>query len=313
MQSFWHKLPKPIIALAPMAGITDSSFRLLCREHGADVVYTEMVSVAGLTHGSENTKRFLQFNKKERPVVLQLFGSRPEEFVQASKLVAQAGFDGIDINFGCPAKKVNRNDAGCTLMNNLDRVYDIIQATCEATKLPVSIKLRNGKGQVTAEQLVKKVLDLPIQAIMVHGRTFEQAFSGESDWQQIKKIRTIYPGILLANGGLDTPAKAQSVITELAVDGIGIGQGCWGKPWFFSQIKEQLRFNRYTQPTWAQIKRILLTHAELMAADKNNDNLVEFRKHVLRYVNGHEKATALRKQLVTINSYQDLVNIIQQF
>jgi tRNA-dihydrouridine synthase len=195
--NFWQAVKKPILALAPMAGITDSGFRSICKQFGADVLYTEMVSAAGLCYDSRKTSQYLKFKKSERPIVAQLFGSQPEQFARAAQIVTRAGFNGIDINFGCPARKVVKNESGASLMDNLNKAYDIIAAVCNNTSLPVSIKIRNSKGQTTATQLVKTIRDLPVQAIMIHGRSFEQGFHGEPDWEEIKKVRQIYPEFYL--------------------------------------------------------------------------------------------------------------------
>ncbi|MFH1667780.1 MAG: tRNA-dihydrouridine synthase [Candidatus Komeilibacteria bacterium] len=308
MRNCWQKLNKPILALAPMAGITDSSFRLICKKYGADIVYTEMVSAAGLCHGSQKTLNYLKFNKKEQPVILQLFGSKPEQFAKAAQIVEQAGFAGIDINFGCPAKKVIQNESGATLMNNLDRAYDIIEATCNATSLPISIKMRNSKGTTTAYDFVSKTKDLPIAAIMIHGRSFEQDFSGDANWDQIKKVRKIYQGILLANGGIYSPQTAKQVISKLDIDGLGLAQGIQGKPWLFQQIKDYLKKDKYNELSWSQIKKIILEHAKLAMQDK--DNLIEMRKHLLWYVKNQPNAKELRQELVKIESLEDIENIL---
>ncbi len=311
MINFWEKLKKPIIALAPMAGITDSSFRVICKKYKADVLYTEMVSVAGLTFESAKTLRYLKFKNKEKPVVLQLFGSNPEQFAIAAKMATKAGFSGIDINFGCPARKVVQNNSGCTLMDNLNNSYKIIKATCEATSLPVSIKMRRSKGTTTASMLIARIKNLPVQAIMIHGRSFEQGFTGNPEWEEIKKIRKIYNGILLANGGIYNPETAKKVIEKTNADGIGLAQGVWGKPWLFKQIKTYLKTNKYTTPNWTQIKKTILKHAKLVVKDKNN--LIEFRKHLLWYVKGHSHAKELKKELVQITTLNDIKTILKRF
>jgi len=311
MNNFWLKLKKPIIALAPMAGITDSSFRIICKEYGADVLYTEMVSAAGLTFEGAKTLKYLKFKNEEKPVALQLFGSNPEQFAKAAKMVERAGFSGIDINFGCPAKKVVQNQSGCTLMNNLDNAYAIIKATCEATSLPVSIKMRKSKGKTTASMFVDKVKDLPIQAIMIHGRSFEQGFTNDPTWEEIIKVRKIYKGILLANGGIYTPEEAKKVLEITKADGIGLAQGAWGKPWLFKQVKDYLKNGKYTELDWPDVKKVIIKHAKLSVKDK--DNLIELRKHLLWYVKGHPQAKELKKELVQITALKDIQSILIKY
>lgn len=189
-KNFWQKIKKPILALAPMAGITDSAFRQICIRHGADVTYSEMASVSALFFKPAKTLELVRFTKKERPYVVQLFGNIPEHFAVATKIITQEiKPDGIDINFGCPAKKVFKHGSGCALMPKIELAREIILAVCNNTKLPVSIKIRAGiKGKdalqcvSTATEFIEKTKDLPYSAVMVHGRTYEGGFSSIVDW-----------------------------------------------------------------------------------------------------------------------------------
>ncbi|MFZ2970689.1 MAG: tRNA-dihydrouridine synthase family protein, partial [Minisyncoccia bacterium] len=172
MPNFWKKLKKPILALAPMAGYTNSSFRQICKKYGADVVYSEMASAVALNYGGKKTIELLKFQKTERPYVVQLFGNDPKYFKNAAKAVTEIiKPDGIDINMGCPAKKVFSNGSGAALMKDKKKAREIIKETLKGTKLPVSIKIRSKAGDVTACQFVKFIKDLPIKAIMIHGRS----------------------------------------------------------------------------------------------------------------------------------------------
>jgi len=193
--NFWIKLKKrkqPILALAPMAGITDTAFRQLCKMYGADVVYTEMISADALYYDSKKTLMMLKFKKTEQPVVIQLFGKHPERFTKAAHLAESFGFAGIDINFGCPARKVAGHGGGVTLMRDLEKSYQIIEKTLQGTTLPVSIKLRSSikdltqQKTITALEFIEAVNDLPISAIMIHGRPYENPFYAEIDYQMIK-------------------------------------------------------------------------------------------------------------------------------
>ena len=208
MKNFWHKLKKraelgePILALAPMAGITDSAFRQIAKSFGADVVYSEMASAAALTYNHEKTLELLKFSKKERPYVVQLFGAKPEHFAKAVQIVEKKiKPDGFDINFGCPVKKVARQGAGAVLMNDLKLSREIVEACLKNTNLPVSIKIRSRVGAITALDFLKNLADLDISAVMIHGRSMAQGQRGEVDWKIIKKSRPLVKGVLLANGG----------------------------------------------------------------------------------------------------------------
>ena len=307
MKNFWQKLNsknKPILALAPMAGSTDLAFRLMCKKYGADVVYTEMVSAAGLFYDDKKTGYFLKTTKSEKPVVCQLFGFDSEHFAKAVKVVEKAGFDGIDINFGCPAKKVVKNFSGVALMDDLDKSYEIVKVVCENTSLPVSIKIRNSKGKVMAVDLIERVKDLNISAIMIHGRSYEQGFTGEPDWTQLKKIRELFDCVILANGGINSVEKAKSALENSGADGLGLATGVWGKPWLFEDIKRDLRSKKTKTKNWSDIKKTILTHAKLV--EKHELTFIEFRKHLLWYVKGLPSARELRNEFIKIDSIKQL-------
>ena len=318
MKSFWTKLKKPIIALAPLAGITDLAYRQLCKSFGADVVYTEMTSIDGLYYDSKNTLPFLATNKKEKPVVLQLFGKRPELVQKAVARVEEAGFDGIDINFGCPARKVVAHEGGVTLLRNLDLCFELVQAVCEATKLPVSVKTRvsinskDGKKKITVFDFLDKIKKLPVKAIMIHGRTYEQGFSGEIDYEAIKKVKQQFKGIVLGNGGLDSPEDVDLMINKTEVDGVGLARGLYGKPWLFTQVKDFLATGEYHEFSLAQIKKAALKHAKLNLEIKGDFGLVEMRKHLCWYFRGFPNASEWRQELVTFETLADLENILKK-
>src|SRR3989344_3045856 len=189
MNNFWEKLKKPIIALAPMAGYTDSAFRQICREFGADVVYSEMISVDGICYDNQKTMRMLWHDKSEYPLVFQLFGNDPIKFKKAVRIITgslrslELGRDrlllGLDINFGCPAHKVIKTGSGASLMDEKEKAYHIIKAVCDNTDLPVSIKIRTKVKNTTAEEFINRVKDLSWTTVMIHGRTLNQGFSGE--------------------------------------------------------------------------------------------------------------------------------------
>ena len=235
---------KPILALAPMAGITDSAFREICRKNGADVVYSEMASVSALFFKPGKTLELLKFGKKERPYVIQLFGKDPKHFAKATQIVTkELKPDGIDINFGCPAKKVFGHGSGCALMPQKELAREIISAVCENTDLPVSIKIRAGIKDLTAIHFIENIKDLPFTAVMVHGRTYEGGFSAVPNFEIVEKIKKFIPDkIVLANGGINTPEDAKNVLEKYpTLDGLGIARGSWGKPYLFSQIKESVK------------------------------------------------------------------------
>ena len=322
MKNFWQKIKPsaggPILALAPMAGITDSAFRQMCLKYGADVVYTEMVSADGLFYDSKKTLEFLKFAKKEHPVVVQLFGKYPQRFTKASQICESAGFDGIDINFGCPAKKVAGHGGGVMLMRDLPKSREIIEAVLTGTKLPVSIKLRTSikktagsKENITALDFINYVKDLPISAVMIHGRSYEQLFSGEIDYEMIKKCvkelkKQNLKIVVLGNGGINTPEDAKIMIEKAKVDGVGVARGIYGKPWVFEQIKDYLTKGSYKNFSNKKIIKVAVEHAKAVSRSKGDYGLVELRKHLLWYVSGWHNAKVLRSKLVKIKSVSEV-------
>jgi len=321
MSNFWQKLNKPILALAPMAGITDSAFRQVCASFGADVVYTEMVSVDGLFYDSKKTLDLLENNKKEGRVVVQLFGKRPELFGKAVEVVQKHGFSGIDINFGCPARKVVAHGGGVTLMRDLDKCHEIVRATCEASQLPVSVKLRSsinaGNGQVTALDFVKKIIDLPIRAIMIHGRSYEQGFSGTIDninFEMIKGVKDLVGDkiVVLANGGIKRPENAKTMLEKTGADGVGIAQGVLGKPWLFEQVKDFLDKGEYNEPELKQIKKLAQKHAKLNYELKGSRGMYEIRKHLAWYFKGFPGAAKWRDKLVRVENLAAIKKILNE-
>ena len=313
MKNFWEKIKKPIMVLAPIAGVTDSAFRRVCRENGADVVYTEMTSIDALFYNSKKTLAMLKFEKKEQPVVLQLFGKRPELAVKATKTVEEAGFSGIDINFGCPAKKVVAHEGGITLLKNLNLCHELVQAVCESTKLPVSVKTRisigKGKEKVTVFDFIEKIKDLPVATLMLHGRTYEQMFSGEVDYEAMRQAKLKFNGLVIGNGGLNTPEDAKKMLELTGVDGIAFARGVYGRPWIFSQTKKFLTTGHYSFPKLEKIKTIALQHAGYAYLMNGEHGLVELRKHLCWYFRGFPAAGKWRQKLVLVKTVSELKNI----
>jgi nifR3 family TIM-barrel protein len=342
MKNFWQKIEKPILALAPMAGITDSAFRQICRKYGADVTYSEMASVSALFYKPQKTLDLVRFNKKERPYVVQLFGNNPEHFAVATRIVTkEIRPDGIDINFGCPAKKVFKHGSGCALMPQIELAREIISAVCENTDLPVSIKIRAGikNKNIDALEFIENVKDLNFSAVMIHGRTYEGGFSGPVDFSICEEVKKIIPEkIVLANGGINTAKDAVEILKNYPLlDGLGIARGAWGKPYLFDQIKKMtaychpecrngveaclpagrdlpastsskpiLQNPTYPNYPFSKIKKIIIKHAELIFADKKDFGLFEIRKHLVWYIKGFPGAAELRQRLVRAQSVKEI-------
>ncbi|MFA6587904.1 MAG: tRNA-dihydrouridine synthase [Patescibacteria group bacterium] len=317
MDNFWQKLKKPILALAPMAGVTDSAFRLMCKLGGADVLYTEFVSTDAIVYESQKTFKMLKFSKKEKPLVVQIFGKNPEHYFKSVKVLSELGYDGIDINFGCPANKVVKSGGGVKLMHNLSLVRELVQAACEGGQVPISLKVRASiedkktKIKVTALDLVEKVKDLPIAAIMVHGRSYEQPFDGELDVSAITQVKRAFQGIVLANGGIYRPEDAKTLLEQTGADGVGIARGAWGKTWLFSQIKDYLKTGKYEEFSWEKVKKQMLEHAKYALTNKGEHGLVELRKQLAWYVKGMPNAASLRSLLVKTSSIEEIEAVLK--
>ena len=332
MKNFWLQLNKPILALAPMAGITDSAFREICRRYGADVVYSEMASVSALFFKPQKTLELVKFNASERPYVVQLFGKDPAHFAKAARVITEkVKPNGLDINFGCPAKKVFGHGSGCALMPRVELAREIISAVCDNTDLPVSIKIRAGLKDMTAIEFIENTKDLPYSAVMVHGRTYEGGFSGPVDFGIVEEIKKIIPDkIVLANGGIDSAADGVQVLrAHPAIDGLGIARGAWGQPWIFEEIKNILKksvevqfiepsitefdkSNLYTKYDFPRIKKVMLDHAQLIYADKGDTGKFEMRKHLAWYVKGFPGASELRRKLVMAENLEEISVILSE-
>lgn len=311
--NFWLQLKKPILALAPMAGFTDSSFRQICKKFGADVVYSEMASTTALyyqqKHKIESTKRLLQFNKRrEGHYVVQLFGSNPEHFAQAARFVSkEIKPAGIDINFGCPVGKVIKQGAGADLMKDLVQAHRVIKAVIDSTNLPVSVKIRAKSGDVGALEFFKAIADLPVAAVMIHGRTLSQGFVGEPDLKLIKEARKYFKGIILANGGVTDLVSAKKTLQGSNADGLGLARGILGRPWLFKEIKE----GKEISMSFKDISRIIIAQAKQVQKKKGQAGIVELRKHLCWYVQGIPGAKKIREQLVRVNTLKDIKKVLK--
>lgn len=318
VDNFWKKLKKPILVLAPLAGITDSAFRSLSRKNGADVVYSEMTSIDALYYDSEKTLSMLQLTKPEQPAVLQLFGKRPELVKKAVDAVEEAGFAGIDINFGCPARKVVAHDGGITLLRNLNLCRELVQAVCEATKLPVSVKTRvsinkkNSDKKITVFDFLDALKGLPVTTLMLHGRTYEQGFVGDIDYDAMKRVKEKFSGIVIGNGGINSPEDAKKMLDLTGVDGVALARGIYGRPWLFAQTRDYLETGKYKFPTLNQIKKIALTHAKLNYKAKGDFGIIELRKHLCWYFRGFPNAAKWRQDLVRVETVDDVKRGLQK-
>lgn len=312
MDSFYEKIDKPILALAPMAGYTNQPFRQICKFYGVDILYSEMASATALSYGGKKTLELLKFAKSERPFVVQLFGNEPKYFQNAAKIVTEKiRPDGIDINMGCPAPKVYKTGSGAALFCDPEKAIRIIEETLQGTDLPVSIKIRTKVKGHTAYRFMKKIKDYPLAAVMVHGRSYEKGFMGEIDYGTIRRIKELVSYPVIANGGINCPEDAKKMLERTGVDGLGIARGALKNPWLFSQIKEYLERGEYHQLNIREIKKAALRHAKLSEKSMGHHGILEMRKYLLWYFRGFDNAKEFRRKLVEVESVEDIKNTLE--
>lgn len=309
--------------MTPMAGITDSAWRQICKQWGADIVHTEFVSVDALYHDSKKTMKLLEYKAIEQPVIVQIFGKNAELYPKAAKMVEATGVAGIDINFGCPAKKVAGHGGGICLLRDMDTVKKIIEATIISVKLPVSVKTRISlneiqgqpeKGQITVLDFIKAIKDYKIAAMIVHGRNYETPFTGPVDLDALKiagqKFKKHFPkSPYLINGSFQTVESVVADLKYTQADGIALSRALYGRPWLFKQIKDYVATGEYQEIDWPTIKKTILEHAELLWESKREKGFKEMRKHLLFYVKGRPDASDLRQQLVAVDNPKDVKKI----
>ena len=324
MNNFWNSLPHPILALAPMEGYTDSAFRQMAKSYGADVVYTEFISSDAIANGADKVLNDLSFDPIEQPVICQIFGRDVNNFRTSAKLIKKKDYAGIDINFGCPVRKVVGAGSGVALLRDPVYARKLIEAVLDITDLPVSIKvgasIRKERKEVapgrperyTAMDLVNEIKDLPVSSIMIHGRSFEDGFTGDIDTDMIKEVKNIFKGLVLANGGIQNPEDAKKLLERTSADGVGIARGSLGHPWIFKQIKDFFNTGKYQSIDFSDIKKIILKHAELAHKNKGDYGIIELRKHLSWYVKGVPGAAKIRAQLVRVNTIDEIKTILDE-
>lgn len=311
--SYMDQLSFPIIYLAPMSGITNQAYRKIVKSFASDVVFPEFVSINALYHGSSKTEELLHFNESERPIVAQLFGSEPELFHAATVRVKALGFDGVDINFGCPAPKVAKNGGGCALLGDLGRCRAIIQAVIDAAgpNFPVSVKTRISYRKVPVRDFCRMVSDLPLSHITIHGRPFETPYLGPANLDCIKEAKTLVPFKVIASGHGHTPEAAKETLDYTGADGIAVARGTFGRPWLIQQIKEYLATGTYWKPTQIDILNTMLQHARLASDLPSERPFLEIRKVLGWYIRNIPHAASFRAQLMQVNTFQDVEQIAE--
>ena len=298
------------IVLAPMAGVTDLPFRLLCKEQGADLICTEMVSAKGIFYNNKNTEDLLRIDDRERPVSLQLFGSDPDIISEMAKKIEHRNFDILDINMGCPVPKVVNNGEGSALLKNIPLAAKIIEKTVKAIDKPVTVKFRKGFGadEVQAIEMAKAAEAAGAAAMAVHGRTREQYYSGKADWEIIAKVKDTVSIPVIGNGDIFTPEDAKNMMEQTNCDGVMIGRGAQGNPWIFHQIKTYLETGMVPEKGgFSEVCRMILRHAKMQIEWKGEKRgMREMRSHAAWYTAGYPHSASLRRAMNTVETYEQL-------
>ena len=299
------------LILAPMAGVTDLPFRMLCKEQGASLVYTEMISAKGIYYNNKNTGKLWETDASERPVSLQLFGSDPDLMADMAAKIEDKDFDIYDINMGCPVPKVVNNGEGSALMNNPKLAGEIIEKMTKAVKKPVTVKFRKGFGKDdnTAVEFAKVAEAAGAAAIAVHGRTREQYYQGKADWDVIRDVKNAVSIPVIGNGDLFTPEDVKNMYEHTGVDGFMFGRGVRGNPWLFKRTRVYLETGEIpVPPTPEEIMDMMIRHGKMNISFKGEfTGMREMRKHAAWYTKGMKNSAQFREKCSYIETLDDLV------
>jgi tRNA-dihydrouridine synthase B len=305
------------VALAPMAGVTDLPFRLLCREQGCGLACTEMVSAKAIFYHNKNTAQLIATRPEEAPLAVQLFGSDPAIMAEMAALLADGPYDIIDVNMGCPVPKVVKNGEGSALMRNPRLAAEIIRAMVSRVKKPVTVKFRKGFNdqEVNAVDFAKCMEDAGAAAVAVHGRTREQYYRGKADWDIIRQVKEAVNIPVFGNGDIFQPEDAVRMLRETGCDGVMIARGAKGNPWIFRRTVHLIRTGEQLPlPTKGEVKAMIQQHAAMLAEFKGELTAMrEMRSHVAWYTAGFPNSAALRNEVSQVETMEELMGLLEKF
>lgn len=303
------------ILLAPMAGITDLPFRLICEKYGAGLACTEMISSKGLYYNDSKTKLLLDIEGEKRPVAAQIFGNDIEAMKYASEYVSEM-VDIVDINMGCPAPKIVKNGDGSKLLLNLELLGEIAKNVVDVSKVPVTAKIRKGwnNNNIVAVEAAKILEDSGISAITIHGRTREEYYSGKADWEIIKKVKSEVKIPVIGNGDIKSKEDALKIFEETNVDGIMIGRASIGNPWIFEEIINFLSGKPQREVSNLEKLEVIKQHIELEVMEKGERvGIKEMRKHLAYYVKNTKDASKIRVRINEIDNKKELIECLNEY
>lgn len=312
------KIDDPVF-LAPMAGVSDYPYRQLLRKMGVELLYTEMVSAKGYQYGNKRTAELIEFDKTGNDkIAVQIFGEDPEFMAQAAAgIAAEYEIDIIDLNMGCPARKIVKNGAGSALMKDLDLAYQIIKKTAAAVEVPVTVKMRSGWDQknIKAVELTKLAEEAGAAAAAVHGRTREQFYKGQADWEIIKEAVQAVEIPVIANGDIFSAQDAAAAFKQTGCAAVMIGRGAQGYPWIFREIKNYLKTGKLiAKPTYSEKIKTAVEHLEI-AVDYYGENhgIPIMRKHIAWYLKGMPDASKMKNQVNQLNKKSELIALLENY
>ena len=305
------------VFLSPMAGVTDLPFRLICKEKGCGMLYTEMINAKALCYDDENTKKMLKIEDEEHPIAVQIFGSDPEYMGKAAAIMNQYPNEILDINMGCPAPKVIKNGDGSALMRNPKLAAEVLKAVVKNSEKPVTLKIRKGwdDDSVNAVEIAKIAEECGISALAIHGRTREQFYSGKADWDIIAEIKQSINIPVIGNGDVFEVQDAVNMLEKTKCDAIMIGRGAQGNPWIFKRINHYMRTGEILpEPTLEEKITTAIKHMNLAVAEHGDYVAVrEMRKHIGWYLKGLKNSARYRDQINKITDYKEVISMLEEY